>query len=972
MDKINRYVKEIIEASKSGKLVFFVGAGLSTLSNYPQWWQLVNRYYEQLYGKTKEGSYSSDDYLRIPQMFYDVCGEKDYDRILENVFSVEKETNQIHDKMIALNPVHIITTNYDNLIERACGKRGKYFSVISGDEDIARATSSRYLLKVHGDFSRGFKGANVVLKESDYINYEQNFPLISNLMKTIMATHTIVFIGYGLGDYNIKMLMNWVKKLQNDSYKEPVLIRTEYEPLEENEEVYFEKKGLRIIDAASLIQSDKMEYLQRYDAVMNRLIESRDNSLISCDDDVIEFIYLKLNPLFTMKKLRKLDLKYVFDYDYHFEVCGRVICHNNNGFGYMERYFEIKDNNGHLSSSLKAKLSEINLFFERTGITSMLNSSNSASIRPFEIDSLVYHNNFEEMKNFIKSPSFNLEHKYKKAYFLAYLGNVVEAYNYYSEVILDSINKLDWYLHYLAQINRFRLYQSIKHRSRYDYNNNLFSKDFISQIDREMKNFNIDNVFSSMPYDFQNKYSILELLSDNKFLHDDTVRLVELTDRVHSTMSKGSYATGLTADIEVELRLNDNISFLYENCLWFSEFFTFKQYIRNSLLLLFEKANYDNTRDLDIVGYSMGFDRDNFHISYYDFLNVAKTFSVDDIKHLERKYNFENFKFIDTDKIESYLLRMADETNKLLSNNKVRIWGEYRPIIKEAKVAFYFAKYIKISTEGLIKIFNTILLHFPDDDLDIRDKYVWIKRLSQNPPDVLITVIEDFLIQKVNTLKEGHCFWYSKDKNIITYFGNLIRDYKPGYISKRLSEHLVGKPEHSDIQIDFIYQLYRLLSKEAKEKILVLRPILELNGFMNALEVGAVKSISDGQELILEYLEKQIQKKFLEREEGVISDGVNIYYFPVFGIWYFLGELNDLRMKNYRGLNEEYDMFLEPESFDYNSFEPRWLKTYSDKLLEKMSQNKFMRPHIVENLKECILNTNDKNYIEIFLRYFAS
>ena len=99
----------------------------------------------------KEGNYSSDELLRIPQIFYDVKGENEFDRILEDVFSVERPTNPIHDKILAMNPAHIITTNYDDLIDKTCWKRGRYFSVISAEEDVAQAISQG-IVKVHGDF----------------------------------------------------------------------------------------------------------------------------------------------------------------------------------------------------------------------------------------------------------------------------------------------------------------------------------------------------------------------------------------------------------------------------------------------------------------------------------------------------------------------------------------------------------------------------------------------------------------------------------------------------------------------------------------------------------------------------------------------------------------------------------------------------------------------------------------------------
>lgn len=62
-------------------------------------------------------------------------------------------------------------------------------------------------------------------------------------------------------------------------------------------------------------------------------------------------------------------------------------------------------------------------------------------------------------------------------------------------------------------------------------------------------------------------------------------------------------------------------------------------------------------------------------------------------------------------------------------------------------------------------------------------------------------------------------------------------------------------------------------------------------------------------------------------------------------------ELIDSRMKDYLGIDDEYELFVDPESFDYDKFNPSWLKNYSDDLLEKMAENEHMRPHIIKVLR---------------------
>ena len=78
------------------------------------------------------------------------------------------------------------------------------------------------------------------------------------------------------------------------------------------------------------------------------------------------------------------------------------------------------------------------------------------------------------------------------------------------------------------------------------------------------------------------------------------------------------------------------------------------------------------------------------------------------------------------------------------------------------------------------------------------------------------------------------------------------------------------------------------------------------------------------------------------------------------------------KMKHFLGVNDEYDLFVDPEAFDYNRFRPVWLKNYSNDLLERIAVNEHIRLHVIEVLKERIKNTNDKKYLEIFIKHFVS
>ena len=89
-------------------------------------------------------------------------------------------------------------------------------------------------------------------------------------LKSIFATNTVVFIGYGLNDYNIKLILNWTKTLLKDKFVKPLFIYTDDKELSSEELRYHESKGLHVIDFRKLtsVQPELVDYFQRYELVL--------------------------------------------------------------------------------------------------------------------------------------------------------------------------------------------------------------------------------------------------------------------------------------------------------------------------------------------------------------------------------------------------------------------------------------------------------------------------------------------------------------------------------------------------------------------------------------------------------------------------------------------------------------------------------------------------------------------------------
>lgn len=188
MDKLQySNLLHIKEASKQGRLVVFVGAGVSNNSGVPTWVKLISAM------KDGCGANNETDDLKIAQLYKDARGDKEYMDKVKEILKYNKVTpNAIHKSILDLKPCHIITTNYDNLIEQEIEKESKQFDIVKGDDDMPNMSYPNSLIKMHGDFDRN----NIVLTESDYYNYARNFPLIRSFVLSLFASKLVVFIGF--------------------------------------------------------------------------------------------------------------------------------------------------------------------------------------------------------------------------------------------------------------------------------------------------------------------------------------------------------------------------------------------------------------------------------------------------------------------------------------------------------------------------------------------------------------------------------------------------------------------------------------------------------------------------------------------------------------------------------------------------------------------------------------------------------
>ena len=276
--------QDIIELIRKGDVVLFIGSGFSLKAGAPSGMELCNIIYNALPDNIKEENSIKTEYTlqKLSDTFELHKGRKALIELLENAFNIELK--DISDqRQLAAIPLfkHIITTNYDSLIEDAYA--GNCNLVITNTDLSTIDSRKPTIYKIHGDFSQP---DNIVITTEDYnrlYNQEQE-NLIWDSIRTEFSRHNILFIGYSLSDQNIQILIKHIRNQMGESAKHLyVLIPS----IEETARLRLEKYGAIYIPGTA----DDL-FRELIPALKDHIIEdykARNTSVEDCDHFLREY-----------------------------------------------------------------------------------------------------------------------------------------------------------------------------------------------------------------------------------------------------------------------------------------------------------------------------------------------------------------------------------------------------------------------------------------------------------------------------------------------------------------------------------------------------------------------------------------------------------------------------------------------------------------------------------------------------------
>lgn len=245
-------IEDMSLALNREKLVIFVGAGVSKNSGLPTWGQLVQEFAGKIDYPTN-GRLATEEYIWIPQYYYcldESEGHSSYYSLLKSMLPENIRPNLLDELIVSLHPKHIVTTNFDTLLDQVASG----YEVIREDKDLMTGISSHYLLKLHGDIRQPEK---LVFKEDDYLHYSHTHRLMETFLKSLLIDHVFLFVGYSLNDYNLKTFVSWIEYIAEEMHVKQQMHRNYFlsSSLHAGKDYlrkYYEGKGLEVIDLYQL------------------------------------------------------------------------------------------------------------------------------------------------------------------------------------------------------------------------------------------------------------------------------------------------------------------------------------------------------------------------------------------------------------------------------------------------------------------------------------------------------------------------------------------------------------------------------------------------------------------------------------------------------------------------------------------------------------------------------------------------
>ncbi len=938
-------IRFLAEELEKGKLVVFVGAGVSKNSGLPEWEELIKDYAD--YRGIKE--FTSKQFLTIPEEVFERYGSLKYYEIAEKRFLGKYVPNSIHRILKKMKLTYIITTNYDTLIEDEI----KNLQIVSKDEDLPYTNSNRMLIKMHGDF----ENKNIVLKKSDYDNYEKNFQLISTLVKGLFTTNTVLFIGYSYSDTNVQQIMNWIKEILKEKTRKAFLVEfTNEDNKEEENGEQINKISLKLLNDNNdevLYENKKERFNNNYEKTLTKFLSNIYNEKEKVKQERIFEIYINLNYLteHNWKKLNKYS-EIRIDEDW------KRILYTRLEFKDIEKYEEIlfKSRIKKILQRINRNEKEILIPFSEKGITPKRKEQKNILEEKIEVEEkflkIICDYDYKNFQNLVEEYKENNNiNKYVIVYGYLFFKKINKAKETIKSMIEEKENvnskneKLVWDNFILSIIE----FMEITHAE--ENLNKTFESIEESLEDRYFEYFKYETELFNEIF----KYSTLEAL--NKEMN-------KLFDKVRKGKST-SYVMGTPPSYKAIILSRDLFYFCSLNGIFGNSFSDYSEFMKKYIEILL--MSYTN-KNIEVK--NQMFKNRNLieEFEYFDFFMMLEL-SYSDLKKLFNEYEIKDLK-CEKEIFDKLIVLLKNILDWIIENDNE--FMEKIDTLESILLIISKLNLIETQFEKLVDIIlndkNSNVFFENNYALDVADNFIVIiyknfKNLNKEFFDKILEKI--FLIDRKRI-----------DENLldhITYYFN--KKEMPKISKNDKIKNFINK-NNLKIKCYFLRIIDEIYFEELKNEILKeIKDKLNIEVYSFLLNQKFIDFIPETEDKIIKELDRIFQKKdidinnlisYTSEKEKILDfllvSGLN-NRLPIS----FIEKLKKYKNKEFFKSLKQYESeilwkyILNQENFDYSKFTENELEKFSKirikNLLEKNNKKliKLVREYIFYKIKN-----NDK------------
>lgn len=635
-DELLNYISMFREKAEQGKLIFFVGAGVScNVDGMPSWNTLIQNMAKAIdYSRCEncrhrsdsceeaclfKNDFSTDEFLKIPQHVFNKNKEL-YSRVLHESIPTVTIDAPLSSAIFDVNPAHIITTNYDHLLESSKNIFCEQYQVIVHDKDLLNADKGKYIIKMHGDLS---DPASIVLKEQDYLDYSQKHVLIELFIKSLLTDHIVLFLGYSLNDYNIKLIISWLNYMRSqngalDEDRRVGYLILDQKIVDDTQLSYFSNNNIGVININSMplikeIPKELTNIIGKHlysflRTIANPALEKNLSSIRNAVKFMSQFNFVSYEQLLKLLYVKSYDVK-----DW------QLLLFSESDYVRLTAFMESEDEeaNDLRQLFLNAGIVSIQYFHEHKDICFHIGNLSDNCLLQSEVFNLYLSNKYDEIKKL-----FSGDVTASRANEILFYKSIVDGYS----EILENHKKIDSskfstnqkvaYLHNSAAIEALKTYPCTFDSTKVKQ----FIQNITSSREREIFSGYLD-IYNGNTKKRLSMYEALEKLKKD-VVDRNTIHIV-------GTSAAKLYEIKQLATTQYFFYFNNHI--LYQGFSDLKDFF--KPYIEAIIC-----ANSDMAEKPTYLG-DIPFSNEKYSVEYIDLDIITKFISPKDLSTLVKTYS---------------------------------------------------------------------------------------------------------------------------------------------------------------------------------------------------------------------------------------------------------------------------------------------------------------------------------------------